>query len=145
MFRLFCMAVLCFTAFYDARRLEIPPLSCVLLRGTAVVCTAPDQLADNSAVSAAVWAVYLFIRAVCSIAGSPVPVGVGDIKLLSILALMLGAVDCLRLLAVSGILSGAAAAVLLVFRKADTKSEIPFAPFIAAGYALLLIQDVYVP
>ena len=145
MFRLFCMAVLGYTAFYDARRLEIPALSCALLLGTAVVWTSPDQLVFNTGTSAAVWACYLFLRAVCGMVRSPVPIGMGDIKLLSILALMLGAIDCLRLLAASGLLSGAAAAVLLISGKANAKSQIPFAPFIAAGYALLLIQDVYIP
>lgn len=145
MFRLFCLLILAATAVYDAARLEIPALSCALLCGTAVICTPPDALAQNTAAAACVWAVYLAVRALCSAAKSPVPIGMGDIKLLSILALMLGALDCFRLLAASGILSGIAAAALLVFGKADAKSEMPFAPFIAAGYALLLLEDVYVP
>jgi prepilin signal peptidase PulO-like enzyme (type II secretory pathway) len=137
--------VLSATAVYDAARLEIPALSCALLLGTAVISTPPDMLAQNAAAAACVWTVYLVIRVLCSVARSPVPIGMGDIKLLSILALMLGALDCFRLVAAAGLLSGAAAAALLIFRKADAKSEIPFAPFIAAGYAMLLLEEVYVP
>ena len=145
MFRLFCLSVLTATAVYDASMLEIPELSNAVLLGTAVICTPPDTLMQNASAAACVWAVYLALRALCIVLKSPVPIGMGDIKLLSILALMLGALDCFRLLAASGLLSGAAAAVLLMFRKAGAKSEIPFAPFIAAGYALLLLEEVYVP
>ena len=145
MFRLFCLLVLSVTAVYDAARLEIPALSCAMLLGTAVVSTPPDTLMQNASAAGCVWAAYLALRVLCSVARSPVPIGMGDIKLLSILALMLGALDCFRLFAASGLLSGAAAAALLIFRKAGAKSEIPFAPFIAAGYALLLLEEVYVP
>ncbi|MBO4861813.1 MAG: hypothetical protein J5535_02810 [Firmicutes bacterium] len=147
MLRLFCLMILAATAVYDAARLEIPAVSCALLLGTAVVCTSADQLVDNTAAAGAVWAVYASVRALCSRAGSDVPIGMGDIKLLSILALMLGASDCFRLFAVSGILSGIAAAVLLIFKRAEAKTQIAFAPFIAAAYALLLLEDidVYIP
>ena len=43
----------------------------------------------------------------------------------------------MTLFAVSGLLAGAAAAVLLILKKVSAGSEIPFAPFIAAGYALM--------
>ena len=142
MFRLFCAIILAATAVYDARRLEIPPLSCALLAGIAVICTDAERLVENTAAAAAVWAVYVCARALSGLAGSDAPVGMGDIKLLSILALMLGASDCFRLVAAAGILSGIAAAALLLFRRADAKTQIAFAPFIFAGYALLLLEDI---
>ena len=145
MFRLFCILVLSATAVYDVRKLEIPALSYVLLAGAAVIFTPPDILAENVPAAAAVWVAYLALRASCSIAKRSVPIGMGDIKLLSILALMLGALDCLRLIAAAGLFSGAAAAALLLLKKADAKSEMAFAPFIAAGYVLIALKDVYVP
>ena len=145
MFRLFCMTVLAGTAVYDSARLEVPDLSCALLLGIAVISTPADILAENCAAAAAVWTVYFCVRALCSALKSRVPIGMGDIKLISILALMTGASDCLRLLAAAGILSGLAAAVLLATKKAEAKSEIAFVPFIAAAYALMFLEDLNIP
>ena len=147
MFRLFCLLILAATAVYDAERLEVPDVSCAALLGTAVICTPADTLAENCVAAAGVWAVYLAVRALCSALKSRGPMGMGDIKLLSILALMMGASGCFRLFAVAGILSGLAAALLIAIKKAEAGSEIAFVPFMAAAYALMLLEDVdvYVP
>ncbi len=147
MFRLFCLSILAATAVYDAEKLEVPDVSCASLLGMAVIATPSDELLANSVAAACVWAVYLAVRALCSILKSRVPMGMGDIKLLSILALSMGAAGCFRLFAISGVLSGLAAAALVAMKKAEAGSEIAFVPFMAAAYALMLLEDVdvYVP
>ena len=147
MFRLLCFLILAAAAVYDAERLEVPDVSCAALLGMAVISTPVEDLENNCIAAAGVWAVYLAVRALCYALKSRVPMGMGDIRLLSILALMMGASGCFRLFAISGILSGLAAALLIAIKKAEAGSEIAFVPFMAAAYALMLLEDVdvYVP
>ena len=137
MYRLFCILILILTAAWDMRTLEIPDVSCVALLGTVVIWTPPEDIEKGVPAACLVWLCYLLSLAVSSALKRPAPIGAGDIRLLSILALQLGTLGAAALFAVSGVLAGAAAAVLLAIKKVSAKSEIPFAPFIAAGYALI--------
>ena len=140
MFRLFCLIVLAAASVYDVRHLEIPDCACALLLGTAVIWTPSGELCGNIPSAAVIWLAYLALHLACGLAGSPVPIGMGDIKLLSVLSLQLGALESFKLFAAAGMLSGFAAAYLLLFRRAGPKTEMAFAPFISAAYALILLE-----
>ncbi len=137
MYRLFCILILTLTAAWDIRTLEIPDISCAALLGTVVIWTPPEEIEAGVPAACLVWMCYLLSLAASSALKRPAPIGAGDIRLFSILALQLGTQGIMTLFAISGLLAGAAAAVLLVLKKVSAGSEIPFAPFIAAGYALM--------
>lgn len=65
--------------------------------------------------------------------------GGGDIKLMAVCGLMLGT-RCILLAAVTAILAGAAyAAFLLITKRAEGKSAIPFGPFLSGGMILSVL------
>ena len=136
MFRLFCVLILFLTAAWDIRTLEIPDISCAALLGTELIRLSAAEVEEGLPAAALVWLCYLSCLAVSSALNRPAPIGAGDIRILSILALQLGTEGTFILFAVSGVLAGAAAAVFLILKKVSAGSEIPFAPFIAAAYAL---------
>ena len=137
MYRLFCILILSLTAVRDIRTMEIPDISCAALLGTVIIWTPPGEIEASLPAALLVWICYLLSLAASSALKRPAPIGAGDIRLFSILALQLGTRGIMTLFAVSGLLAGAAAAVLLILKKVSAGSEIPFAPFIAAGYALM--------
>ena len=124
---------------YDARKLEIPACASAALLGTVIIWTPSEDLEINLLYAAAVWAAYAFMAFISAVSGSPVPIGMGDAVILSILSLHTGGYGLLVVFAVSGVLAGAFAALLLLFKKADRGSEIPYAPFLTAGYAVFVI------
>ena len=137
MFRLFCILILFLAAAWDVRTLEIPDMACAALLGTELIRLSSAEIEEGLPAAGAVWLCYLLCLAVSSALKRPAPIGAGDIRLLSILALELGCGGLFTLFAVSGVLAGTVAAVLLIMKKVSAGSEIPFAPFIAAAYALM--------
>lgn len=65
-------------------------------------------------------------------------VGMGDVKLAAFLGVYLGLGMTISVLSVSVILSGIAAAVILLSKKAGKNGTIPFAPFILLGTVILM-------
>lgn len=131
------MLILILTAAWDIRTMEIPDISCAALFGTVMIWTGPDGMLDGIPAAGLVWLCYLMSMALSALLKRPAPIGAGDIKIFSILALRLGTGGIMALFALSGLLAGAAAAVLLALKKVSAESEIPFAPFIAAAYVLM--------
>lgn len=72
----------------------------------------------------------------------PPSIGMGDVKLAGVLGLytgFLGWVTVVAAVLLSFILAGAVAIVLLLSRRADRRTRIPFGPFLILGTALALI------
>ena len=70
---------------------------------------------------------------------SPNSVGYGDVKLLGIMGLYLGANHIWSPLFMTLILLFFTGVILLILKKADRKTEIPFAPFLLAGTVIAAI------
>lgn len=66
-------------------------------------------------------------------------IGMGDVKLLSVVTLYIGSMGIFNMLFLSTLLAGLYSIGLLVFKKAERKSTIPFAPFITLGLLLTII------
>ncbi len=102
------------------------------LLGSAVLFGAPaTSLVRGAAGMAGLFAFYLLLRAV-----SRRGLGGGDVKLAGVLGLYLGWVgwDALALGALAGfVLGGAAGVVLILARRADRTTPLPFGPAMLGG------------
>ena len=136
MFRCFLFIILVIIAYYDAKTLEINDKFLTLFFGTTIVFTSSKTILENLPSAAMIWFLFAISALFSSLFGRDVPIGMGDIKLLSIMCLNLGGLPVALIFAAAGFLSGIYAAVLLVLKKAGRGSEIPFAPFIAAGFGI---------
>lgn len=65
--------------------------------------------------------------------------GTGDALVILCLGLYVGFSGCLAVLFLALLLASLAALVLLLLKKSTLQSEIPFIPFLAAGFAAMLI------
>ncbi|GAE88792.1 prepilin peptidase [Acetivibrio straminisolvens] len=66
-------------------------------------------------------------------------VGMGDTKLIAVSSLYAGLAGIISILFYSFILSGIAGIVLLALKKANSKSRIPFIPFLTLGFLIYLL------
>ena len=138
MIRVLYFIILVFTAVYDAKTLEINDKFLTLIFGCEIIWTPTDIIEKNLPAAAAVWVLFAITVLISSLAGRDAPIGMGDIKLLSVLSIDLGGISTMMVFCAAGLLSGAYAAVLLLLKKTSKDSEIPFAPFIAAGYGVCM-------
>ena len=134
MFRLFCIAILVLLSVIDIVSLTVPDAAVLMLLGAAVIWMPAESLLDAMPAATAILGAYLLTALLCSVLKRPVPFGMGDIKLLCALSLGLCTAELLQLLAAAAVLAGVYAAILLALKKAGPKSQMPFVPFIAAGY-----------
>lgn len=67
-------------------------------------------------------------------------IGMGDVKLIAMMGMGLGASNTMEILALSCILGGIASVVLLVFKVLRIKDTLPFAPCIMMGYFIFLLS-----
>ena len=107
-----------------------------MLLCTVTIWSTPEEMFLNAPSAAFIWAVYAAFALIYVLLERPVPLGMGDVEILSILALHTGGPGIMSIFAASGVLAGIFAAVLLALGKVRKDSQIPFAPFIAAGYAI---------
>ena len=135
MVRIFCAAVLFVLSAADIKSLEVPAAGLAALLGSVIIWVPADEMAENLPACAIVWACYLATALLCGLLKRPEPFGMGDAAVFGILALQLGTAGLFSVFALSGILAGLAAAVLLLIRKVKTQSRIPYVPFIALSYA----------
>ena len=139
MIRCFYLIILVFIAYYDAKTLEINDKFFTLLSGSIVIWTPSAEIEKNLPAAAAVWVLFAVSALISVFAGRDAPIGMGDIRILSVLAASHGGLFTMMVFCASGFFSGIFAAVLLLLKKASKDSELPFAPFIAAGYAACLL------
>ena len=139
MVRLFCIALLLSLAVRDIKTLEVPAAGIAALLGTVMIWTPAESIILRLPACAAVLGAYALTAVFCSALERDMPFGMGDALLFAVLSLQLDAPELLRLFAVSALLAGATAAVLLISRRAGAKSQLPYVPFIAAAYALSVI------
>ncbi|ABN52567.1 MAG TPA: prepilin peptidase [Hungateiclostridium thermocellum] len=66
-------------------------------------------------------------------------VGMGDTKLIAVSGLYTGLTGIISVLFYSFILSGITGIVLLILKKANSKSRIPFIPFLTLGFLIYLL------
>ena len=144
MFRLFCIAILVLLSVIDIVSLTVPDAAVMALLGAAVIWMPAETLMGAVPAAAAILGAYLLTALLCSVLKRPVPFGMGDIKLLCALSLGLCTAELLQLLAAAAVLAGVYAAILLALKKAGPKSQMPFVPFITAGYAIAALPGLAV-
>ena len=135
MVRIFCAAVLFALSAADIRTLEVPTAGLAALLGTVIIWVPPEEMAENLPACLLAVGCYLLTALICMFLKRPAPFGMGDAAVFGILALQLGMAGLFSVFALSGILAGFAAAVLLLLKKVRTDSQLPYVPFIAASYA----------
>lgn len=87
--------------------------------------------------SAAGFLIGFILMIVALIAGNSI--GMGDVKMFMVLGLVYGLTDIYSILLISLVLMAATAVVLLLLKKANRKTRIPMAPFVAAGFLINVI------
>ena len=81
------------------------------------------------------------ILLVVSLAGKSA-LGMGDVKMITVLGLLYGLVDTYSLLLVSLVVMALVSITLLLLKKVDKKTAIPMAPFIVIGYILSIFAGM---
>ncbi|MCD7755965.1 MAG: A24 family peptidase, partial [Firmicutes bacterium] len=139
---------LCGAAITDFLRKKIPNiLSLVLACGGIVFCLLdfllrPEEAAGfarSSLIGVLGMAAILGICRLISRGG----IGMGDIKILSAMGLVIGLTGSLFTLIYAQILAVLAAVVLLLMRRLQLKDSIPFAPFFPWGFLICMIVGTY--
>lgn len=131
--------MLIFAAVYDAKHMRIPnivPITIVIL-GLVSILFMKAIVPHFTGLLCAIL-ICVFVRII-----SKDGLGFGDIKLLVSLGFALRIELFLRATVVIAITSFAAGCVLLLFKKADKKTRIPFAPFIALGFTVSIILELW--
>ncbi|GAB3654690.1 hypothetical protein GCM10027591_10620 [Zhihengliuella somnathii] len=108
-----------------------------LLLGAALLAGEPGHSVRILAGGAILFAFYLVLHLI-----QPRGMGMGDVKLAGVLGLYLGAASWEHLMLgtfAAFLLGGLYAAVLVLTRKASTKTMIPFGPFMIVGTAAALL------
>ena len=149
-----CSVLLC-VAFIDLEHMFIPDRFQVLLLLCGICAlvlsfwfeipvTWVEQLigfAMGGGIFAAIYFVFLWVRKVEGM-------GIGDIKLMAVLGLLLGPWQLLITAMIASV-SGAVILLILQHRQGESGKEYPFAPFIAAGAVIAIlfgqqIQSAYI-
>ena len=142
------LAALCPAFAVDLTRRRIPNLLSLALLGGFVLCTGldfllrPGQAMGLLAGSLLGGLGMLAVLGLCRLV-SRGGVGMGDVKLLSAMGLLLGLYGSMCVLLYAQLAALVWAVVLLVRRKASWKDTLPFAPFFTAGFLLCLILGTY--
>ena len=68
--------------------------------------------------------------------------GMGDVKMFFVLGLLYGLTDTYSILLFSMVLMAVVSLVLLIAKKVTTKTAVPMAPFVAAGFLLSIIAGM---
>ena len=140
----FILAILWVAAIFDLREMRIP--NKLLLVGLIIrVLILPIEYGLLGRAVFSTWlreviafAFAFVVSVVCSLI-SKGSLGMGDIKLICLMALFLGTEGLLYAIFLSIFISFFAAIGLLIFKKKKRKDTIPFAPFILAGTFLSFI------
>ena len=69
-------------------------------------------------------------------------IGFGDAAMAAVAGLFLGCSGCVLLLLISLAICAAASAALVILRKKTWKDQMPFAPFMLAGYVLMEVISI---
>ena len=97
-----------------------------------------EGLALRLAGAAFIWTLFGLAAALSAAFKSPAPVGMGDIKLLSVISLISGPAALFFTACCGSLLCGLSAALLLALKKLTKKDRIAFGPFIAVAYSFYL-------
>ena len=130
---LLTFVMLAYAAAEDARCLHIPGVC-----STVIMLSAAKIHLKAFFLIAALWLLMILF---VSIFALPLPMGTGDAKLLAALAFSYGINICTAFFAIASVLSGAFALFLVIRTRINNKAlpkALPFAPFIAAAFSLLL-------
>lgn len=139
---LIIITFLMFSALFDIKYMILPDFSTVILIVAAVILLLTDKLdlasLGNNLLSAAVSFGFLyFLYLVTNKKG----MGFGDVKLAFFMGLFLGypkIILAMYLAFISGALFGL---ILMIFKKADRKTKMPFGPFLILGVLLAWIFE----
>lgn len=122
-------------ALVDYQKKQIPNLMVLLLLVTGLINLILVKkgwiyaLLGLFGIGALLFVVYYFSKGA---------IGMGDIKLLATIGLILGFWDTLLLIFIASFISGLASLMLMVLGRVNKKSKIPFAPFIFLSMLILL-------
>ncbi len=68
--------------------------------------------------------------------------GMGDVKMLTVLGLLFGLADTYTILLMSIIIMAVVSIILMIMKKADRKTSIPMAPFVTVGFLLCVLIGI---
>lgn len=128
------IAALLFASAEDLKKLHIPDACFVLI----IAVSGKLRIRDGITVAA----LWLGMTILVSLFDLPVPIGMGDAKLLAALAVSFGLNICAYIFAFAAMLSGIYAAFLFLRAKFSARNApraLPFAPFILAGFVLTVL------
>lgn len=134
--KIWILIILIIICIVDIKQMIIPDICILLILPAALFSEGPWRSRISAA--AVVWAAFLLLAVISALLKGPTPIGMGDIKLFSAIALISGPSGLAASAVMSSLLGGTFAAVLLTFKKAQKKDQIAFGPFIAIGYAAYL-------
>ncbi len=142
-----CMAMLFAMAISDAKLMRIPNSLCLaglgiaLIKPIAYLVLAPDQILAGllAMLVGAAFAGGVFL--LCALI-KPGCVGMGDVKMFGIIGLLYGLAHSFVLVFFSLIFMLIVGVVLMLFKKANRKTELPMAPYAAASCFLAMILGV---
>lgn len=127
-------AALIFASAEDLKRFHIPDACFILI----MVLSGKFRLRDGVVVAA----LWFGMVVIVSFLNLPVPIGAGDAKLLTALAVSFGLDFTGYTFAFAAVASGLFSLILLLrskLRNSALPAAIPFAPFITAGFALTVL------
>ena len=142
------MVCLTVAACVDLREHRIPNVVPLTMTVFAVISLTIGFLTDqqgylsyifSSVVSSVVVAILMLVASILTKKG----IGMGDIKLLSALALLGGVYTICGTLFFGITLCAVAALVLLALKKKTVKEGLPFAPFVLLGYFITIAMSIY--
>ncbi|HPX70364.1 MAG TPA: prepilin peptidase [Bacillota bacterium] len=123
-------------SYVDIKKHIIPDIFLLAMLPAAVITT--ENLLARLAGAAFIWTLFGIAAALSAALKSSVPIGMGDIKLLSVISLVSGPGALFFTVCCGSLLCGPAAALLLALKKLTKKDRIAFGPFIAVSYAFYL-------
>ena len=141
MVRIFCIAVLIWLSAEDIRKLEVSDAGLAALAGAVLAWCPSQDVLDSLPLCVLIGLCHAAVQLMATVFKRSAPYGGADALVFAVLAPVFGAAGLLAVFAVSGMLAGICALVLLLVRKAEASSQIPYIPFITAAAAVLTVSQ----
>ncbi|MBE6658115.1 MAG: prepilin peptidase [Ruminococcaceae bacterium] len=145
---LWVLAILTVTAYTDFLDCTIPNLCVLILLAGFPVCTLLDCLVSRKfdpglVLGGILGMVLTFMVLVLFRRLSHNGIGYGDIKLLSVLAAVLGVYGTIFVLFISQVAALLYAGIMILLKRLTSKGRVPLGPFLLIGYLLTIIFGTF--
>ena len=145
---LWVLAVLSVTAYTDFQSCTIPNICVVILLVGFPICTVLDCLVSGVfdwmlLLGGVIALVLTFMVLVLFRRLSHNGIGYGDIKLLSVLAAVLGVYGTVFVLFISQMIALLYAGLMILLKRMTSKGHVPLGPFLLIGYLIAVILGTF--